>query len=153
MAVLVFIVVIVIHEFGHFLLAKLNHIRVNEFAVGFGPRLFKKKIGETEYSLRLIPFGGFCAMEGEDEESDDPRAFGKAKAWRRLLVIIAGAVFNILLGFVLAVVIVASQNMFATTTVAKFDDNAVSSRYGLQVGDEIITIAGTYGRVVAVKED
>ena len=142
MAVLVFIVVIVIHEFGHFLLAKLNRIRVNEFAVGFGPRLFKKRIGETEYSLRLIPFGGVCAMEGEDEDSDDPRAFGNAKAWRRLLVIIAGAVFNILLGFVLAVVIVASQNMFATTTVAKFDDNAVSSRYGLQVGDEIIRANG-----------
>ncbi len=141
-AIFVFIVVIVIHEFGHFLLAKLNGIRVNEFAVGFGPKLFSKVIGETAYSFRLIPFGGFCQMEGEDETSEDPRSFGKAKAWRRLLVVAAGAVFNLILGFVLCITFVASQDSFATTTVGKFDENAVSCNYGLQKYDKIIKANG-----------
>ena len=141
-AVLVLFSVIIIHEFGHFLLAKLNGIRVNEFAIGFGPKLIKKQIGETEYSLRLIPFGGLCAMEGEDEDSPDPRAFNSRPAWRRLLVVVAGAVFNLVLGFVLAVAIVAPQERFATTTVAKFDEEAVSCNYGLKVGDKIVNANG-----------
>ncbi len=142
LAVLVLFAVIIIHEFGHFITAKLCGIRVNEFAVGFGPRLLHKKIGETEYAWRLIPFGGFCAMEGEDEESDDPRAFGNQKAWRRLLVVLAGAVFNLLLGFILAVCIVLPQERFATTQVAQFDEDAVSVKSGLQVGDVIVSANG-----------
>ncbi len=141
-AVLVLLSVVIIHEFGHFLFAKLNGIRVNEFAVGFGPKLIKKKIGETEYSLRLIPFGGLCAMEGEDESSDDPRSFGSRPAWRRLLVVIAGALFNLILGFIIAIAIVAPQERFATTTVAKFADNAVSCDYGLEEKDKIIKANG-----------
>ncbi len=141
-AVLVLFTVIIIHEFGHFLFAKLNGIRVNEFAIGFGPKLIKKQIGETEYSLRLIPFGGLCAMEGEDENSSDPRAFNSRPAWRRLLVVVAGALFNLILGFILAVAIVAPQERFATTTVAKFDEEAVSCNYGLDVGDRIIRANG-----------
>lgn len=141
-AVLVLFSVIIIHEFGHFLFAKLNGIRVNEFAIGFGPKLIKKQIGETEYSLRLIPFGGLCAMEGEDENSADPRAFNSRPAWRRLLVVIAGALFNLILGFVLSVAIVAPQERFATTTVAKFDENAVSCDYGLDEGDKILQANG-----------
>ena len=93
-AVLVFLAVIIIHEFGHFIVAKLNGVRVNEFSVGFGPKLLQKVKGETTYSLRLVPFGGYCAMEGEDEQSDDPRAFGNIKAWRKFLVVAAGAIFN-----------------------------------------------------------
>lgn len=142
LAVLVLFAVIIIHEFGHFITAKLCGIRVNEFAVGFGPRLLHKKIGETEYAWRLIPFGGFCAMEGEDEESDDPRAFGNQKAWRRLLVVLAGAVFNLLLGLILAVCIVLPQERFATTQVAQFDEDAVSVKSGLQVGDVIVSANG-----------
>lgn len=134
--------VIIIHEFGHFLLAKVNGIRVNEFAVGFGPRLLHKKIGETEYAWRLIPFGGFCAMEGEDEESDDPRAFGNQAAWRRLLVVLAGAAFNLLLGFLLAVCIVLPQERFATTQVAQFEENAATAASGLRVGDTILSANG-----------
>lgn len=136
-AVLVMFSAIVIHEFGHFLLAKINGIRVNEFAVGFGPKLIHKKIGETEYAWRLIPFGGFCAMEGEDEESDDPRAFGNRPAWRRLSVVLAGGIFNLLLGLILAVCLVAPQERFATTRVAEFEENAVSCQYGLEEGDLI----------------
>ena len=141
-AVLVFLVVVIIHEFGHFIVAKLNGVRVNEFAVGFGPKLFSKQKGETTYSLRLVPFGGFCAMEGEDEESDDPRAFGNKKAWRRLLVVAAGAIFNLILGVVLCIGFVAGQDLYATTKVAKFDDNAVSCEYGLKKGDTIIEANG-----------
>ncbi len=141
-AVLVFLLVIVIHEFGHFIIAKLNGIRVNEFAVGFGPKLFKKKKGETTYSVRLIPFGGFCSMEGEDEESSDPRAFGNKKPWRRLSVVAAGAVFNLILGFVLCIVFVAGRDLYATTTISKFDNQAVSCNYGLQVGDTIVEANG-----------
>lgn len=141
-AILLFLLLITIHEFGHFLLAKLCGVQVNEFAIGFGPRLFKKKGKETEYSIRLIPFGGFCAMEGEDEASDNPRAFGNAKAWKRLLILLAGAGFNILLGVVLAVLLVATSSGIATTTVAKFDENAVSCNSGLEVGDEIVRANG-----------
>lgn len=141
-AVLVFIAVIIIHEFGHFIVAKLNGIRVNEFSVGFGPKLFQKKKGDTTYSVRLIPFGGFCEMEGENDESDDPQAFGKAKAWRRFLVVAAGAIFNLILGFILCVGFVASQDLYATTQIAKFDENAVSCNYGLQVGDTILKADG-----------
>ena len=142
MAVLVFLVVIIIHEFGHFIVAKLNGVRVNEFAVGFGPKIFSKKKGETTYSLRLVPFGGFCAMEGEDEESDDPRAFSNKKAWRRLLVVAAGAIFNLILGFVLCIGFVAGNDLYATTKVADFDKTAVSNQYGLQVGDTIVEANG-----------
>lgn len=141
-AVLVFIAVIVIHEFGHFIFAKISGIRVNEFAVGFGPKLFSKKLGETVYSLRLVPLGGFCQMEGEDDESDDPRAFGKAKAWRRLIVVAAGAFFNLLLGFILCVAFVASQKLYAIPQIARFADNAVSCNYGLQEKDIILEADG-----------
>lgn len=141
-AVLVFLLVIIIHEFGHFILAKLNGVRVNEFAVGFGPKLFKKQLGETAYSFRLIPFGGFCAMEGEDEESDDPRAFGNKKPWRRFTVVVAGAVFNLLLGFALCIGFVAGQELYATTTVAEFTEGSVSNQHGLQKGDTIVEANG-----------
>ena len=141
-AVLVLFVVVVIHEFGHFLAAKLNGIRVNEFAFGFGPKLIHKKIGETEYAWRLIPFGGYCAMEGEDSESEDPRAFGNQPAWRRLIVVVMGALFNLILGFILAVCIVLPQERFATTRVARFEEDAVSVQSGLKEGDRILSANG-----------
>ena len=137
-AILLFVIVIIIHEFGHFIVAQLCKIKVNEFSVGFGPQLFKKKIKDTEYSLRLIPFGGFCAMEGEDEDSTDPNAFNNKKAWQRFLVVAAGAVFNIVLGFVIAFIIVVPKQQYASTTVSKFDENAVSCNYGLKTGDEMV---------------
>ena len=90
-AVLLFAVMIFIHEFGHFIAAKICGVKVNEFAVGFGPKLLKKKIGETVYAINLIPLGGYCAMEGEDEESDDDGAFNKKPAWQRFIIIAAGA--------------------------------------------------------------
>lgn len=141
-AVLLFLVLIIIHEFGHFIAAKLLGVRVNEFAVGFGPKLLKKKWGETTYSLNLIPLGGYCAMEGEDETSTDSRAFCNKSAWRRLLIVVMGATFNLLLGFIIIAIIVAPQKYFLTTTVSSFYENSVSSTTGLKSGDTIIKVDG-----------
>lgn len=142
LAILMFVIIIILHEFGHFITAKLLGVRVNEFSVGFGPKLFSKKGKETTYSVRAIPFGGFCAMEGEDEESNDPRAFGNKRPWRRFIIVAAGATFNLILGFVIAVLMTIPQERYATTTIGKFEDGAVSCNYGLQVNDEIVAANG-----------
>ena len=89
--ILIFGALIAVHEFGHFITAKLFGVRVNEFSIGMGPALLHRQRGETEYSLRLFPVGGYCAMEGEDEDSDDPRSFGQAKLWKKLIILCAGA--------------------------------------------------------------
>lgn len=106
-SILVFGSVIFIHELGHFMVAKKCGIKVNEFAIGMGPRLFKIVRGETTYAIRLLPIGGFVSMEGEDEESDDSRSFTKAKVWKRLLVIVAGAFMNLVLGFFICLCLVS----------------------------------------------
>ena len=142
MAVLIFILLIIIHEFGHFIAAKALGVRVNEFAVGFGPKLFSKKFGETVYKANLIPLGGYCAMEGEDSSSNDPRAFCNKAAWRRFIIVIMGAVFNLLLGFVLISAVLAPEKRFATTVIADFSENAVSQQYGLKKDDRILYVDG-----------
>ncbi len=141
-AVLLFLTLVIIHEFGHFIVAKLFKIKVNEFAVGFGPKIFAKKWGETTYKLNLIPLGGYCAMEGEDEESQDEAAFCKKAPYKRFLVVVAGAVFNLIFGLIIVAVILAGQSSFTSTTVAKFHENAVSANHGLQVGDTITHVDG-----------
>ncbi len=141
-AILLFILLILIHEFGHFIAAKLLGVRVNEFAIGMGPKLIKWGKGETKYSVNAFPIGGYCAMEGEDEESHDDRAFCNKKPWRRFLIVIMGATFNLILGLVLVAITLIPEKRFTTTTVASFRDNAVSSGYGLQEGDEIIAVDG-----------
>lgn len=142
--VLLFGFVIFFHELGHFLMAKSAGIRVEEFSIGMGPRLFKFRKGETEYSLRLFPIGGFCAMVGEDEESDDEAAFGNKPVWRRILVVIAGGLFNILLGFLLLLIQTGQESVYATTTIAQFAENSAVQAAGGQVGDRIVEISG-YG--------
>ena len=114
--VLLFEFIIFAHEFGHFITAKRSGVQVNEFALGMGPKLISFKKGETRYSLRAFPIGGFCAMEGEDQSSDNPRAFTNAKVWKRMIIIIAGAVMNILVGFVLMFVVTINQTSFVGTT-------------------------------------
>ena len=108
--VLLFGLIIFIHEFGHFFTAKLSHVRVNEFSIGMGPKLFSFTRGETQYSLRLLPIGGYCAMEGEDEKSDDPRAFGNRPVWQRMIVVAAGGIMNILLAVLLMMVICGQED-------------------------------------------
>ncbi|MBQ6718245.1 MAG: site-2 protease family protein [Clostridia bacterium] len=141
-AILLFILLILIHEFGHFIAAKLLGVRVNEFAIGMGPKLIKWGKGETKYSVNAFPIGGYCAMEGEDEESHDDRAFCNKKPWRRFLIVIMGATFNLILGLVLVAITLIPEKRFTTTTVDVFHENAVSSGYGLQEGDEIIAVDG-----------
>ena len=104
-AIIMFGLLIAVHEFGHFFTAKLFGIRVNEFSIGMGPAILKKEKGETLYSLRVFPVGGYCAMEGEDEESDDPRSFQRAAGWKRFIVLVAGAAMNFLVGFLLVLVL------------------------------------------------
>ena len=140
-AILFFELIIIIHEGGHFVAARLMGIRVNEFSIGMGPKIFQFEKGETTYSLRWILFGGYCAMEGEDEESDDEHAFVNKKVIQRIFVVVSGAMMNLLLGFIIVGIIVCSQNLVGTTTIAKFDDGAKSSQV-LMAGDEIKSIDG-----------
>ncbi len=141
-AILLFIVVIIIHEFGHFIAAKAMGVRVNEFAVGFGPKLFSKKLGETNYAVNLIPLGGYCAMEGEDENSTDQKAFCNKKPWRRFIIVVMGATFNLLLGLIIVAVVLAPSDRFTTTKIASFHEDAVSVNTGLAKDDEIVEIDG-----------
>lgn len=128
-AILVFGLIIAIHEFGHFIAAKLNGVKVNEFAIGMGPKLIKFQKGETLYSLRVFPIGGFCAMEGEDTSSDNPCAFEKKKVWQRMTVVVAGAFMNIVLGFVLLIVTTSMSPLVPTRYISQFN-NASCLDYG-----------------------
>ncbi len=142
MAILLFLVLIIIHEFGHFISAKLLRVKVNEFAVGFGPKLFSFKGKETRYSVNLIPLGGYCAMEGEDENSEDARAFCNKPAWKRFIIVVMGAVFNLLLGLLIIAVVLAPESAFTSTVIAEFDENAVSASCGLKVNDKFLAVDG-----------
>ena len=157
MAIIIFGLIVFIHEFGHFIFAKLFKIKVNEFAIGFGPAILKFQKGETKYAIRILPFGGYCAMEGEDSDSNDDRAFFKAAVWKRVIVVAAGAIFNIILGFLLMVSTVAvsgaiqKENLIATTTVSSFAQNATTNKQGgLKKKDQIIKMNGR--RVFSVDE-
>ncbi|MEA4911599.1 MAG: RIP metalloprotease RseP [Oscillospiraceae bacterium] len=141
-SVLIFGLIIFIHELGHFIAAKRGGIKVNEFSLGMGPTLFSKKKGETTYSLRAFPIGGFCAMEGEDDDSEDARAFGKAPVGRRILVVVAGALMNLALGFVVIFALTVSQPALASRTVGEFYENAATEASGLQIGDTIVAVDG-----------
>lgn len=108
-----------------------------------GPKLLSAKKGETTFSLRAFPIGGFCAMEGEDEASDDERAFETKKAWQKMIIIAAGAIMNLVLGFLITLIILVQSNGFVSNTISRFEDNAVSQSSGLQVGDEILMVDST----------
>lgn len=150
-AILIFGVIILVHELGHFFVAKLMGVKVNEFAIGMGPKLLKFGKKETVYTLRALPIGGYCAMEGEDEASGDPRSFGSKKVWRRVLIVLAGAVMNLVLGYALLVVYYGVYTKpseqggtaaYSSTIVAQLSEDAPSYQTGLRVGDKIIKING-----------
>ncbi len=143
LAIFLFGVLIAIHEFGHFSFAKLFKVKVNEFSLGMGPKLISKKKGETTYSLRLLPIGGFVSMEGEDEDSEDDRAFNKKPAWQRFIIVAAGAILNLILGVVVVAICLSCSDLVGTREVHSFYENATSQQTGLQVGDEILEINGT----------
>ena len=138
-AILIFCVLIFVHEFGHFITAKACGVKVNEFAIGMGPAFFKKQKGETLYALRVFPIGGYCAMEGEDEDSDHPRAFNNQPAWQRAIVLAAGSLMNLLTCVVLLIVI-AFYAGSATTTLDKIEPGSPAETAGLVSGDQIVQI-------------
>ncbi len=140
--VLLFELIILFHEGGHFVAAKLSGVRVNEFSLGMGPKLFSFTKGETTYSLRLLPIGGFCAMEGEDEDSENPRAFNNAKIYKRMIIIVAGAVMNIILGVILMMVTLLPSQGFSTNEVHSFVPQSFSANCGLEEGDKIVSVNG-----------
>ena len=141
-AVLIFSLLIFVHELGHFVTAKLSGVQVKEFAMFMGPALWKKKKGETLYSLRCIPFGGYCAMEGEDSDTENPRSFQKAAWWKRVLILIAGATMNFLAGFL----IVCLVNSFLFKAIPQVDflrtGSTLAAEGGLMAGDTILEMNG-----------
>lgn len=137
----VFLIVILVHEFGHFIVAKLNNIRVNEFSIGMGPKLLSKQGEETFYTLRALPIGGYVALEGEDDESDDPRSFNRAHPLKRIAVLFAGAFMNFLLAIILfsfIFLIVGSPS--DSTVIGDIMENSPAVESSLEVGDRIINI-------------
>ncbi|MCM1156889.1 MAG: site-2 protease family protein [Bacteroidales bacterium] len=135
-ALIVFGSIIFFHELGHFLLAKLNGIYVNEFAVGMGPTLVSFKKKETKYSLKLIPMGGYCMMLGEDEEINDEHSFSSKSVWARISVVIAGPVFNFILAFILAIILIAACG-YDEPVIDKFSENSPAKAAGMMEGDVI----------------
>lgn len=142
-AILFFGLIIGIHELGHFLSAKLFKVKVNEFSLGMGPAIFKKKKGDTQYSLRCFPIGGFVSMEGEDEESEDENAFCKKEWWKKFIIVAAGAIMNLILGFIFVTILTCMEDLIGTTQIHSFYENAVSQQSGLETGDIIKEINGT----------
>lgn len=143
LAILFFALIILVHEFGHFITAKMFKVKVNEFAIGMGPAIFKKQGVETLYSVRAIPIGGFCAMEGEDEDSESENSFNSKPCLARIVILAAGAFMNLLLGLVISIIVVgiSSSDSIRVPVV----DSVVEGTYAegvLQRGDKIVAING-----------
>lgn len=141
LALLIFSALVIVHELGHFLLAKWNGITVTEFSVGMGPRLLSREWGNTRYSLKLLPFGGSCMMVGEEEESDEEGSFGSKSVWARISVVVAGPVFNFLFAFLLSVIIVS--NVGYDDTVVNVTPGYPAAEAGMQNGDRIVRMGGS----------
>lgn len=143
MAILAFGFLIIIHEFGHFITAKKSGVRVNEFWLGMGPTLYHKKVGETDYCLRLLPFGGAVVMEGEDGESEDERSFGKAKWGNRFLIVAAGALMNFIAGFLILMILWIPVQQVGSCQIESFADGfQYRGEDMLLEGDQILKING-----------
>lgn len=138
-SIVIFLLVILVHEFGHFIVAKINGIQVNEFSIGMGPEVFSKKGVETQYSFRLLPIGGYVAMEGEEEDSDNPRSFNNANPLKRIFVIVAGAVMNFVLAIVLFAIVFSTIGI-ASTVVDHTIENSPAEIAGILPGDKITSI-------------
>ena len=142
-AILLFSFLIFVHELGHFTAAKLSGVQVNEFSMFMGPAIFKKQVGETLYSIRCIPIGGYCAMEGEDGGSDNPRSFEKAAWWKRLVILFAGAAMNFIVGVLIFAILYLPGNQVVVPVISEFTDCCIfNHESGLRIGDEILEIDG-----------
>lgn len=140
-AIIMLCILIFIHEFGHFIVAKACKVKVNELSLGMGPLLWKRQKGETQYSLRAIPIGGYCSMEGEDEESQHERAFGNKPAWQRALILVAGAFMNVIMALAIMVVVVYCMG-FPTNKIGTVVDDSPAYVSGIKVGDEVLSVNG-----------
>lgn len=138
-AIIMFLLLVTIHEFGHFIVAKLSNIKVNEFAVGMGPKIWGKQKGETLYTLRVLPIGGYCAMEGEEENSSDPRSYDNAPAKNRFLTILAGPVMNLLLAVIVFAIVIGNTGT-STTRVGGFAEDSAAEKAGIMMGDQILKV-------------
>ena len=142
-ALLMFSVLIFVHELGHFATAKLFGVQVNEFSMFMGPAVWKKQIGETLYAIRLIPFGGYCAMEGEDADTDNPRSFQKADWWKRCIILVAGSFMNLLTGIVIYCFLFLPQQQIVEPAIVEFTDCCTfNTADGLRLDDVILQIDG-----------
>ena len=142
-AILLFSLLIFVHELGHFLAAKASGVQVNEFSIFMGPAIWKKQKGETLYSIRCIPFGGYCAMEGEDEDTENPRSFQKAAWWKRLIILAAGSAMNFIIGLLIMVIVFLPVQQIAVPVIAEFEEGCtLNGENGLQTGDRILEIDG-----------
>lgn len=142
-------VVTTIHEFGHFLFSKIFKIGVNEFSIGFGPKLFQKEYRGTKYSLRGIPLGGYCAIEGEDGDTTKENSFANKNVFKKVIVLVMGATFNAILAIIIFMAIAFSFPSY-NTKITSFQENSVLEKSGLMVGDEIYSING---KKVNIRED
>ncbi len=144
-AILIFGFLILIHELGHFLFARKFGVTVEEFSVGMGPKIVSKRSEKSNilYSLRLLPIGGYVAMDGEDTESENENAFGNKPVWQRIIVTAAGGCVNIVVGLIIMCLFVALTPNLGSTVIAEFDEKALSSQYGLMIGDEVTHVNGT----------
>ena len=146
LAILAFGMLVIVHEFGHFITAKRGGVQVNEFWIGMGPTLLKKQHNGTLYCLKLLPFGGACVMEGEDSESDNDHAFGKASLPRRMLIVAAGALMNFLVGFLIVLAVIQPNGPNGGYIVSTLDSvdpaSTAAAAGGLQAGDEILEVDG-----------
>ena len=150
-AVLLFSILIFVHELGHFMTAKLFGVQVNEFSMFMGPAIAKWKKGETQYSIRCIPIGGYCAMEGEDEDTDNPRSFQKAAWWKRLIILAAGSLMNFLIGVVIVAAVLFAQPRYTTTEIVHVEAwSTLAQENGLKAGDTILEFNG---EKIAIYED
>ena len=140
-AIIIFSIIILFHELGHFLLAKANKIRVNEFCLGMGPTIVGFTRGETTYSLKLLPFGGACMMEGEDENSQDDGAFNNKSVWARISVVAAGPIFNFIMAFVFSIILIGCIGYDKPTLSGVMEDYPAESA-GMQEGDTIVEMNG-----------
>lgn len=142
-AILMFGILIALHEFGHFAAAKLCGVKVNEFSIGMGPQLLHTTKGETDYSLRLLPIGGFCAMEGEEEgASADPRAFPNRPWWQRLIILLGGVFMNFLTGFLIILCLYSANDAFFEPVVTDFQPGSQAQEQGMALGDRIYAVNG-----------
>lgn len=139
-----FLVMVSLHEFGHFITAKLMNFKILEYSIGFGPAIWHSKKSEIQYSLRAIPFGGYCKFEGEDEKSEDKRAFSNQPVWKRMIVVAAGGIFNVILGFVLFLFIVPALSPISTNVIDEVVENSYIEEAGILPGDEVVEINGKH---------